>query len=155
LSEIRPRLRAFFSSRFVIVDAGQSPGASLVTAAGVSGATFFDAAVAALGPVALVAALTVAAAPFFLTILARFLKNFGDLGAAARCRNEGRRRGWQGQRGVKSLVPPYEGKVTEDLGRWIRAVEIGRRFGSPRVKITSMPKEHYLHYARKSRRCLG
>jgi hypothetical protein len=75
--EIRPRLRAFFSLRFVIVDAGQSPGASLVIAAEVSGVTFFDAAVVALGPVVLAAALDAVAAPFFLTILA--YKNFGGL----------------------------------------------------------------------------
>jgi hypothetical protein len=61
--EIRPRLHAFFSSRFVIAEAGQSLGASLVTTAKVSGATFFVAAVATLGPVALVATLVVAAAP--------------------------------------------------------------------------------------------
>jgi hypothetical protein len=48
-----------------------------------SAAGFFGAAVAALGPVELATALATAAAPFFLTILARFLKNFGDLGAAA------------------------------------------------------------------------
>jgi hypothetical protein len=63
LSEIGPRLHDLFSSRFVIVDAGQSPGASQVTAEEVSGAIFFGAAVAALGPGALVATLATAAAP--------------------------------------------------------------------------------------------
>jgi hypothetical protein len=77
LLEINPRLRAFFSSRFVIVDAGQSPGASLVMAKAVSGAAFFGAAVAALGPVALMAA------PFFLTIMASFFRDCGGLGVAA------------------------------------------------------------------------
>jgi hypothetical protein len=43
----------------------------------VSGAAFFGAAVAALGPVALMAA------PFFLTIMASFFRDCGGLGVAA------------------------------------------------------------------------
>jgi hypothetical protein len=82
LSEINSMLRTFFSSRFVIVEAVQSPGASLTVAAA-SGAALFGAALAALGPVVLVVALAAAAVPFFLTILVRFLKDFGGLGMAA------------------------------------------------------------------------
>jgi hypothetical protein len=81
LSEINPRLHAFFSSRFVIVDAVELPGASLTVAAVASGVVLFRAVVAALGPVAIVAVLAAAVTPFFLTILARFLKDFGGLGA--------------------------------------------------------------------------
>jgi hypothetical protein len=83
LLEINPRLRAIFSSRFVIVATVQSPGASPIMAAAASRAALFGAAVVALGPVELVAALAVVEAPFFLTILARFLRDFGGLGAAA------------------------------------------------------------------------
>jgi hypothetical protein len=105
IKEIFSFIRAFFSSRFIIVDAGQSPAESLVTAAEVSGATFFDATVAALGPVALVAELAAAATPFFLTILVKFLWElwwFGDGGgkgaSVVSCKNGGKRRRWQGEK---------------------------------------------------------
>jgi hypothetical protein len=62
-----------------MVDAVQSPGASLTVAAAASGAVFFGTAVVAFDPVALVAALA-AAVPFFLINLARFLRSFDDLG---------------------------------------------------------------------------
>jgi hypothetical protein len=62
-SRIWPRLHAFD-----IVEAGQSPGASLVVAAEASGATFFVAATMILGPVVLVETLAAAAVPFFFTI---------------------------------------------------------------------------------------
>jgi hypothetical protein len=65
LSDINPRLRAFFSSRFVMVDAGQSPGASLAMAAAVSGSALVGAAVTALEPVALAVALAMEAEFFF------------------------------------------------------------------------------------------
>jgi hypothetical protein len=70
-SEIRPRLSTFFSSRLVMVDAVQSPGASLAVAAVASEAVSFGTDVAAFDPITLVAALA-AAAPFFFTILAEF-----------------------------------------------------------------------------------
>jgi hypothetical protein len=98
LSEIRPRLRAFFSSRFVIVDVGQSPGASLVTATEVSGVTFFDAAVVALGPVVLATRAGCSGGALLLDHLG--LQELWWFGAAAlraiktRCKNKGRRR-WQ------------------------------------------------------------
>jgi hypothetical protein len=110
LSEIKLRLRAFFSSRFIIVDAGQSPGASLVIAAEVSGTVFFGAVVAVLGPVALVAALAAAAVPFFLTILASFFGNCGALYAAAvraQCELQGQKKKKRmagRERGVKSAT---------------------------------------------------
>jgi hypothetical protein len=68
LSGIRPRLCAFFLSRFDIVKVGQSPGPSLVVAAEASGATFFIAKVI-LELVVLVATLATIAKPFFFTIL--------------------------------------------------------------------------------------
>jgi hypothetical protein len=59
---------------------------------------------AALGPVALVAALAAAAAPFFLIILAKFIWELwwfgrGDgKGATVVSCNNGRRRRWQGEK---------------------------------------------------------
>jgi hypothetical protein len=76
--EIRPRLRAFFSSRLVVVEAGQSPGTGpAVEAAGAGGAgaeaetsnaPFFDAPDAALATTLLVAASAAGAGFFFFTI---------------------------------------------------------------------------------------
>jgi hypothetical protein len=67
--EIKPRLHAFFSSRFVSVEAGQSPGASLGVAAETSGATLFIVSLVALITALLEAMLAVAAELFFFTIL--------------------------------------------------------------------------------------
>jgi hypothetical protein len=67
--EIKPRLQAFFSSRFVIVEAGQSSGASLGAAGETSDATLFVASAVALATTLLEATPTVAAEPFFFTIL--------------------------------------------------------------------------------------
>jgi hypothetical protein len=67
--EIGPRLHAFFSSRFDIVEASQSPGASLVATAEASGATLFDASTVTLAMVLLQATPAAAAEPFFFTIL--------------------------------------------------------------------------------------
>jgi hypothetical protein len=70
--EIKPRLRAFFSSRFVIVEAGHSLGASLGAAAGTSGAPFFDASAVALATALLEVAPPAMVELFFFTILGCF-----------------------------------------------------------------------------------
>jgi hypothetical protein len=75
-ADIKPRLRAFFSSRLVIVEAGQSPGAGVAvetsgasTVAETSDAPFFDAPDVTLTVTPLVAAPTVVVRFFFFTIL--------------------------------------------------------------------------------------
>jgi hypothetical protein len=68
-SGIKPRLRALFTSRFDVVEAGQSPGAPLVATAEVSATAFIAASAAALETVLLEQALVAAAELFFFTIL--------------------------------------------------------------------------------------
>jgi hypothetical protein len=68
LEEIKPRLRALLSSRFVIVEAGQSPGAG--TAAETSGAPLFDASDITLASALLEIAPAATVELFFFTISA-------------------------------------------------------------------------------------
>jgi hypothetical protein len=68
-SGIKPRLRAFFSSCFDIVEAGQSPGALLAAATEDSGAAFVAASAVALETVLLEPTPVAAAEPFVFTIL--------------------------------------------------------------------------------------
>jgi hypothetical protein len=67
LEEIKPRLRVFFSSRFVIVEVGQSPGAG--AAAETSSAPLFDAYDITLAAALLKVAPAATVEPFFFTIL--------------------------------------------------------------------------------------
>jgi hypothetical protein len=67
LEEIKPRLRVFFSSRFIIIEAGQSPGAG--AAAETSGAPLFDASDVTLAAALLEVAPVTTVEPFFFTIL--------------------------------------------------------------------------------------
>jgi hypothetical protein len=61
-------LRTFFSLRFDIVEAGQSPWASFVAAAEASGAALFVASSVSFGMVLLEATPTAAAESFFFSI---------------------------------------------------------------------------------------
>ena len=76
--EINPRLRALFSSRFVVVDAGQSPGMGPAVeldgaggaraGGGTSGAPLFDGFGEVLAAAPLLAALVARVELFFFTI---------------------------------------------------------------------------------------
>jgi hypothetical protein len=113
---IRPRLRAFFSSRFDTVEARQSLAASLVAAAETSVATLFVTLAIALAMVLLEAAPAVAE-PFFFTISGDDWEISGGLKYAVVRRRSFKKEEQRRKKAVKRRMEEVKGGVTKGLSR--------------------------------------